>query len=143
MKLKGVVEYKDNSSHASKEVQGFITRSVSKAAFLMEKETKEVLTGLYAKRTDKQKQRYKLTGHLRRSVRANTKGMEFGSAEMQVNPVREGADTNYAIHLEYGTKYIAPWAFMRKGIGRAKKHIPKIFADEAKKVKDNVIAKRK
>ena len=142
-KIKASVIYKDHTKQATSEVTKFIDRAVRKSAFQMERDIKEVATQVIYKRTKKQqgvKEKYKRTGNLRRSIRAVTEGLPFGSAEVGVNPVREGADTNYAIHLEYGTKYITPRAFMRKGIGRAKKKIPKIFADEAKRAKDNVRA---
>lgn len=140
-KLKASVTYKDNTKQATSEVTKFIDRAVRKSAFQMERDIKDMSTEtIYKNRSKEAAKRYKVTGDLRRSIRAVTKGLPFGTAEVQVNPVREGADKNYAKYLEFGTKYIAPRAFMRKGIGRAKKKIPGIFAEEAKKAKDNVRA---
>lgn len=138
-KLKASVIYRDNFKHVESEVLKFVDRAVKKSAFQMERDIKEVATQvIYKNRSKEAAKKYKVTGHLRRSIRAVTQNMPFGSAEVGVNPVREGADTNYAVHLEYGTRYIAPRAFIRKGIGIAKKKIPAIFAEEAKKAKDNV-----
>lgn len=129
MPLKATVKYLNNKPQTLKEMGKFVTRAVTRSAFLMEAEIKLSATNSFTQRT----------GHLRRSVRAKTKGEEFGKAEVGINPVREGADVNYAIHLEYGTKYIAPRAFIRKGVGKTKKKMPKIFAEEAKKAKDKIV----
>ena len=130
--LKGVVKLIDNSKNTQKEVRGFVTKAVGKSAAIMEAQIKNAATESFVQRT----------GHLRRSVRAHTEGMPFGSAEVRINPVRHGADVNYALYLEYGTKYISPRAFIRKGIGRSKKPIKETFREEARKVKDKYRSKK-
>lgn len=129
MPLRASVQYKNNRPQVDREVSKFIDRAVKKSAFLMERNMKEVATTAFVQRT----------GNLRRSIRAYTgKDLPFGSAEVRINPIREGADVNYALYLEYGTRYIAPRAFIRRGAGISRKQIKFIFADEAKKVKVNV-----
>lgn len=79
------------------------------------------------------------TGNLRRSIRAYTgKDLPFGTAEVRINPIREGADVNYGLYLEFGTRFIAPRAFIRRGAGISRKDIKFIFAKEAKNVRTNV-----
>lgn len=130
--LKGVVKLIDNSKNTQKEVRGFVTKAVGKSASIMEDQIKNAATESFTQRT----------GHLRRSIRAHTEGMPFGSAEVRINPVRRGADVNYAVYLEYGTKYMTPKAFIRKGIGRSKKQIKETFREESRKVKDKYRSKK-
>lgn len=125
MSLKAVVKFFDKTKVFEKEAGKFITKAVARSAFLMEREIKVSATNSFNQRT----------GHLRRSIKARTKDLGFGKAEVKINPIDEGADVNYGVYLEYGTKYIAPKAFIRKGVANAESGIQKIFAEEAKKAK--------
>lgn len=120
MSLRALITLKSATPEFEKETRSFIDRAVLKSAALMERNIKISATNSFQQRT----------GNLRRSI--THRKVEFGKAEVGVNPVREGADTNYAIYLEYGTKYITPRAFIRKGIGMSQKAIKQIFSDEAK-----------
>lgn len=133
MSFKSVVKFLDNKDTTLKIVGQFVTKAVGKSALLMEQNVKTVARTAFVQRT----------GHLGRSIRANYKNQPFGKAEIQINPIREGEDINYALYLEYGTKYITPRAFIRKGVGISKKGIKNIFAEEAKKQKDIVRGKPK
>lgn len=125
MRLKAAVEFLSKKRGVEAGVGEFITKAVKKSAFIMERNIKDVSRSAFNWKT----------GNLGRSIRANTENMPFGKAEVQINPVREGADVNYGLYLEYGTKYITPRAFIRKGVGISKKQIQQAFGEEAKKIK--------
>ena len=125
MALKAIVKFFDKTDAFKKEAGKFVTRAVAKSALLMERNIKESATNSFTQRT----------GHLRRSIRARTKDLGFGKAEVKINPVDEGGEVNYGVYLEYGTSKMAPRAFIRKGVANSEDQIKKIFADEAKNVK--------
>lgn len=128
IRLKSIVKLTNKSSSFEQGAEKFITRAVNRAVRIMEKNMKIEATSAFTQRT----------GNLRRSIIAKESsgiGKEFGKAEVGINPVREGADVNYGIYLEYGTKYIAPRAFIRRGAGKSEKEIQKVFAEEAQTLK--------
>lgn len=45
-------------------------------------------------------------------------------------PLEDGKEIDYAIHVEYGTKHMAPRAMFRKGVAQSEKKIEQIFNDE-------------
>lgn len=100
-----------------------VGKAVEKATLIMERNIKVEATTSFKQRT----------GNLRRSIRGRYLG--GGQGEVGVNPVREGADVNYAKFLEYGTRYIVPRAFMRRGANRSIPAINRIFKDVLKKLR--------
>lgn len=123
MSLKAIIKFINKTDEASNEIANFINRATQKSALVMERNIKLSATNSFNHPT----------GNLRRSIRA--RDIEFAKSEVVINPVNEGADVNYAIHLEYGTKYITPRAFIRKGVANSQDRIQQIFADEAKNVR--------
>lgn len=120
--LKATVKFFDNKPAIERGSAAFVRKAVRRSSRAMERFIK-----LQARDSFNQ-----ITGHLRRSITAHeTTG--FAEAEVRINPVREGADVNYALFLEYGTKHIAPRAFIRKGVDASKGKIQSIFKEEARK----------
>lgn len=74
-------------------------------------------------------------GHLRRSIRSRKTAP--GEGEVYNEAVEGGKEIDYAIYVEYGTKYMAPRAMFRKGVAMSEKRIIDIFAEEARKVEDD------
>ena len=72
-------------------------------------------------------------GHLRRSIASRKLGK--GAGEVYNAATQGGKEINYAIYLEYGTKFMAPRAMFRKGVGQSQKEIKEFFREEARKVK--------
>lgn len=71
-------------------------------------------------------------GNLRRSI--TTKMTGVGSGEVFTAPLEGGKEIDYAVHVEYGTKYMAPRAMFRKGVAQSEDKIKQIFEQEAKNV---------
>jgi len=127
MPLRASISFKSRREVVESAIGKFVDVAAKRSALVMEREVKVSATQSFTQRT----------GNLRRSIRANT-SMPFGEARIEINPVREGADVNYGKYLEYGTRYMAPRAFIRKGVKAAEPRIKKVFAEEAKKVHDSV-----
>lgn len=70
-------------------------------------------------------------GHLRRSI-SNHMTDEF-SGEVFTGVVEGGAEINYAKHVEYGTKFMAPRAMFRKGAAASEDRIKGILNEALKK----------
>lgn len=127
MSLKAIVEYIDNSDNVRKGIRDFVDIAVKKSIKVMERNVK-VNTPVKH-------------GHLRRSIRSRMTG--FGQGEVYNEAVQGGKEINYAVYMEYGTKYVAPRAMFRKGVGQSEERIQQIFKEEAKRVHDNVIGNGK
>jgi len=126
MSLKVLINFINKRSSVEDGIGKFIDRAVKKSALVMEKNIKDVSRSAFVWRT----------GNLGRSISANKNDLGFGKAEVSINPISEESDVNYGIHLEYGTKYIAPRAFIRRGAANSEDKIKDIFRDEAKSMKD-------
>lgn len=130
MSLKAIFNYKDFTPQVLTGVGKFIDRAVEKSLAVME---------LNIKQNTPVK-----TGTLKRSI--TSKKTTFGKGEVFTNPniriTRAGkkmhADLNYAIHVEYGTRYMAPRAMFRKGVEQSEERIKQIFAEEARDVKNMI-----
>lgn len=120
--LKASLIFKNNRINTESEVGKFIDRSVKKSARVMERNIK-VNTPVKE-------------GHLKRSI--TTRDVSYGNSEVFNAPVEGGKEINYALFIEYGTKYIAPRAMFRKGVAQSEEKIKQIFSEEAKKVHDSI-----
>ena len=118
MSLKAVVKFSNGTKQLETGAGEFVNNAVNKAILVMERNVKVNTPVLH--------------GHLKRSIASRMTG--FGQGEVFTNPIEGGVEINYAIHVEYGTKHMAPRAMFRKGIEQSKEKIMEIFADEAKKV---------
>lgn len=129
--IKAVVKFIDNRQSVEDGIGKFIDRATKKSARVMARNIMETSRNVFHWRT----------GHLGRSILAYD--VSFGKSEVRANPMREDGslDVNYALYLEYGTKYIAPRAFMRKGVAQSEEAIKIIFKDEARNVRAKVINK--
>ena len=123
MKIKSTITFVSKKNELMKKVGDHSDTAVKQGAYIMERNVKVSATTSFVQRT----------GHLRRSIRTN-ENLGYNKAEIQINPVREGGDVNYAKYLEYGTKYIAPRAFIRNGVELARKAIAILFDGELGKV---------
>lgn len=116
------IKFISKSKEVSKDISAFINKSVGKSLIVMERNVKAGMVKNWGLQT----------GTLKRSISHKMTG--YGKGEIFTNPA--GNPINYAVHVEYGTKHMAPRAFMRKGISVSKKQIQEIFRSEAKKVVD-------
>jgi len=126
MSLKAVVRFFNGTDETIGEILDFVDKATKKSALVMERNIKNTARSSFKQQT----------GNLRRSIRA--RDTDVGESEVVINPVNEGADVNYAIHLEYGTRYITPRAFIRKGVLASEQQINEIFGQESKNVKVDV-----
>lgn len=134
MALKAILTYKSNKKNVEQGVGRFIDRAVKASTREMERNVKKMGQALFYKRQDGEKRKHRRTGHLLRSVRSEHTG--FGKGEIQINPIRHGADVNYGLFVEYGTRFMTPRPFIRRGVAASEKRIKEIFRDEARKVTD-------
>ena len=131
-KVQTDVVFKDNTDKAKKEIEKHKSEALKKAARVLEGKTKKAATRSFTQQT----------GNLRRSITPRPVNNLSGNQEvwkLLCNPMRESdaVNVNYAIFLEYGTRYIAPRAFMRKGAQDAKSTIRDEFSDSLKAVDIN------
>jgi len=119
MAFKASITFKSNKSAVQKELERFVDRATKKSARVMERNIK-VETPVK-------------TGMLRRSIAS--RDVAWGKSEVYSGAVVGGAQVDYAVHVEYGTRYQAPRAMFRKGVANSEPRIKEIFRDEAKKVK--------
>ena len=119
MALKGTVKYTRHHDEVLHEIGSFIHKAVDKSTKVMELNVK-VNTPVKE-------------GHARRSVRSRMTG--FGQGEVYNAATEGGKEIDYFVHLEYGTKFMAPRAPFRKGVAQSEDKIQEIFGDEAKGVK--------
>ena len=127
MSLKAVVQFLNGTDVLEGNVANFVKRAVDKSTKIMERNVK-VNTPVKE-------------GHLKRSIRSRMTG-DF-SGEVYNEAVEGGKQIDYAVHVEYGTKHMAPRAMFRKGVAQSEKQIEQAFADEAKKVKASVLNDKK
>jgi HK97 gp10 family phage protein len=120
MALKAVIKFINNRNVVNREIGKFITRAVSRSIKVMERNVK-VNTPVKE-------------GHLRRSIQSRMTGQTSG--EVFNAAVEGGREINYAVHVEYGTRHMAPRAMFRKGVADSEDRIKEIFAEEARKVHD-------
>jgi len=126
------VVFNDNTDKAKKEIENHKSESLKTAARVLEQKTKKAATRSFTQQT----------GNLRRSITPRPVNNLTGDADVwkvMCNPMRQSdaVNVNYAIFLEYGTRYIAPRAFMRKGAADAKDAIRDKFSDSLKAVDIN------
>ena len=120
MALKASIKFKSVSPALQKGVGRFINRSVEKSIKVIERNVKVNTPVVH--------------GHLRRSITSVMTG--FGKGEVFTNPVAKGVNpVDYAVYVEYGTRYFAPRAMFRKGVDQSTKRIQDIFAEESSKLK--------
>lgn len=74
-------------------------------------------------------------GHLKRSIFSRVTG--FGQGEVRTQAVEGGKEIDYAVHVEYGTRHMAPRAMFRKGVAQSEDQIKDIFQHEAWRVKND------
>jgi HK97 gp10 family phage protein len=112
--LKASVTFKNHTDEALTGVGKAISTAVQKSLAVMERNIK-VNTPIRS-------------GTLARSItqRLNT---PF-DGDIFTAPLVDGKEIDYAIHVEYGTKYMAPRAMFRKGVAQSEKKIEQIFNDE-------------
>ncbi len=133
MALKAVIEFISHKSSLEAGIGQFVNRAVEKSIKVAERNVKANTPVKH--------------GYLRRSIASDMTG--FGKGEIFTNPIGSVAkktaskkgisqhkEVSYAVYVEYGTKYMAPRAMFRKGLGQSQKQIKQIFRDEARKVKD-------
>lgn len=122
------------TSHAKKIEEGigsFITRAVDKSTKVMERNIKAFTPVKH--------------GHLRRSI--TSRMTSWSSGEVFTNPVvsstrkgkRSHTEVNYAVYVEYGTRYMAPRAMFRKGVAASEAAIEQIFKREAREYQDRAV----
>lgn len=134
MSLKASITFKNFRPGLEQGVGRFIDRAIEKSILVMERNIK-VNTPVRH-------------GYLRRSITSKKTG--FGKGEVFTNPIgsvtkqtatKKGiAKTkavSYAVFVEFGTRFMAPRAMFRKGVGQSQKQIKQIFAEEAKNVKQS------
>jgi HK97 gp10 family phage protein len=130
--LKATVIFNNRTPEFEGDAAKFVTKAVGKSAKLMERNVKIETPVKH--------------GYLRRSISSNMTGQFSG--EVFTNPISEitkitskgskkkktvsRKEVSYAVYVEYGTRYMAPRAMFRKGVGKSEKGIKQIFADEAK-----------
>lgn len=130
MSLKAIIKYVSHKDEVEAKLEGFINRAVDKSTKVMERNIKAFTPVRH--------------GHLRRSITSKMTG--FGQGEVFTNPVvstsRGGkqahTEVNYAVYVEYGTRYMAPRAMFRKGVEASLAAIEQIFKREARETKDNL-----
>ena len=128
--IKATINYTSHVNEVSKSIGSSIGIAVEKSLAIMERNIK-VNTPVKH-------------GYLRRSI--SSKVTKLGQGEVFTNPIgsvtkatanKKGIakhkEVSYAVHLEYGTKYMAPRAMFRKGVAQSEERIKQIFADELKK----------
>jgi len=133
MALKSLIKFIDHRAVVESKIGAFVNVAVEKSIKVIERNVK-VNTPVKH-------------GYLRRSITSKMTG--FGKGEVFTNPVvsqtRKGKtshkEVSYAVYVEYGTRYMAPRAMFRKGVGQSQKQIKAIFAEEAKKQKDSATKK--
>lgn len=121
MALKLTINFKTRTQQLQEGVGKFVDRAVQKSVKVMERNVK-INTPVKH-------------GHLRRSIHSRSTG--FGKGEVYNEAVEGGKEITYAIYQEYGTRHIAPRAMFRKGAGQSQKEIQSIFAEEARKVRND------
>lgn len=138
MALKSLIKFIDHRAVVESKIGAFVNTSVEKSIKVIERNVK-VNTPVKH-------------GYLRRSITSKMTG--FGKGEVFTNPIgsvtkstskkkgiSQHKEVSYAVYVEFGTKYMAPRAMFRKGVGQSQKQIKAIFAEEAKKQKDNYTGK--
>ena len=118
MALKAIIKFINNTPKVEKGISTFIDRAVGRSVKVM---TRNVKVNTPVKE-----------GHLRRSI--NDRKTGFGKAEVFNAAVEGGKEIDYAVHVEYGTRHMAPRAMFRKGVEQSEAEIQRIFKEEAKKV---------
>lgn len=123
--MKAEVFFKSKSKAIEKGIGRYVDRAAQRSSLEMERQIK-IATPVKE-------------GHLRRSITSRKTG--FGKAEVFTNPLitvtkkgtKQGKAVNYAVYVEYGTKYMAPRGMFRKGAKKSEPRIKNIFREEAKK----------
>lgn len=70
-------------------------------------------------------------GNLKRSITKRMTGKFEG--DVFTSPLEDGKELNYAIYVEYGTRYMAPRAMFRKGVANSEAEVDQIFNTELNK----------
>lgn len=123
MAIKAIIKFINNRESVEKGIGKFIDRAVGRSILVMERNVKD--------NTPVKE------GYLKKSIRSRKTG--FGKGEVYNAAVEDGVEINYAVHVEYGTKYMAPRAMFRKGVADSEDKIKEIFKEEAKKVYDKSV----
>lgn len=116
--LKATIEFLNYRAPVENRIQKFVENSVAKSLAVMERNIK-------ANTPVKE-------GHLRRSIHSINTGL--GRGEVRTGAVEGGREINYAVHVEFGTRFMAPRAMFRKGVAQSEDQIKDIFKHEAWRV---------
>lgn len=120
--LKATITFKDNTRAVETGIGNFLQTAIAKSLAVMERNIKVIAPFKH--------------GHLRRSIQNRMTSPTSG--EVFTGSVEGGQPIDYAVYQEYGTKHIAPRAFMRKGVAASEDRIKQIFGEEARKVRASV-----
>lgn len=134
MSLKAVIKFVNKTPKIEKDVSKFVDRAVGKSLVVMERNVKLAGRSLFYKRQHGEARKHERTGNLIRSV--NRQKLGFGEGQIRINPIREGADVNYGVFVEYGTRFMTARPFIRTGVKNSERQIQEIFASEARKLTD-------
>lgn len=113
--VKAIIKFINKAPEVEKSIADAVDRAVKKSAFVMERNIK-VNTPV-------------LEGHLRRSIQA-VNSLPKGEGAVENKAAEGGRDINYAVYVEYGTKYMSPRAMFRKGVKASEPKIKQLFKDE-------------
>jgi HK97 gp10 family phage protein len=122
MSIQAIVTFVSGRSQFEGEAAKAIERAVQKGVKVMEANIK--------KNTPVR------TGTLRRSIHSQMTG-RFSGAAFSAS-VDGGKEVNYAKHVEYGTKNMAPRAMFRKGVAQSEATIQSLITGEMRNVKVNI-----
>lgn len=114
--IKKTITFNNKTKLVNKVVSHLIFNAVKKGAKVMEREIKLVTPVK--------------EGLLKKAI--NSRDIKDGESEVYNNVVQDGVDINYAKHVEYGTKYMAPRAMFRKGTKNAEPKIKQLFVEAGK-----------
>ena len=124
MGLKATLKYISHLNVVNREIGKFITRAVDRSSKVMERNVKAQMHKGWGVQD----------GHLRRSIHSRMTSKTSG--EVYNEATEGGREINYAVHVEYGTRHMAPRAMFRRGVAESEPRIKEIFKEEARKVHD-------
>jgi HK97 gp10 family phage protein len=117
MSLKASVKFIDHTNDALTGIGKAINTAVQKSLAVMERNIKANTPIRH--------------GTLARSI--TSKMLNPLEGQVDTSQVAGGKEVNYAIFVEYGTRYMAPRAMFRKGVAQSEARIQQIFDEELSK----------
>lgn len=112
--LKASVTFNNRTDETIKKKSGSVSVAVQKSLAVLDRNIK-VMTPVRH-------------GTLRRSITQRLLSPTEG--EIFTAPLVDGQEINYAIYVEFGTRYMAPRAMFRKGVAMSEERIKAIFEEE-------------